>query len=356
MRIVHTADVHLRSDRDERFKALGAVIEAAASAGARVLAIAGDLFDRDIDAPSLKTSLRRSFEKFPGTVIVIPGNHDAGGLRAGDFFGANVKVLAGHDVVADVDGVRFIGVPFEDVGVDGTLARLRAASRLRSDDGTNVLLYHGELLDLSPGAGAFGDEDDREYMPARLADLGDLGFDYVLAGHLHKNHDVRACGSGWFVYSGSPISITRRETGRRHVTIIDAGSPPAAHPLDTRHYADVDIRLAPSDETHPFARIENALAALPAGATALVCIRGFVNLAHLGMSEVEFHAGLKETCARFPCETVDATACSDVGAILAGDLFRRFDAKLARAELGDEDRSLVRDMTIRAMMEVPDAR
>ena len=355
MRIVHTADVHLRSDRDQRWKALGAVIEAATVAGADVLAVAGDLFDRDVDAPALKTHLRRSLERFPGTVVVIPGNHDTGGIRAGDFFGANVRVLAGHDVVADVDGVRFIGVPFEDVGIDGTLARLRAASRLRIDD-TNILLYHGELLDLSPGGGAFGEEDDREYMPARLADLGDLGFDYVLAGHFHKNHDVRACGAGYFVYAGSPVSITRRETGRRHVTIIDPGSAPEPLALDTHHYVDADIRLSPGDGEHPLVRIERELAALPAGASALVVVRGFVDLASIGMTEVEFQAVLKETCARFPCDSVDASACSDVGAILAGDLFRRFDARLADTALGDEDRALVREMTIRAMMEVPDAR
>lgn len=357
MRIVHTADVHLRSDRDERWKALGAVIDAATSAGAQVLAIAGDLFDRDVDAPALKTSLRRGFERFPGTVVVIPGNHDTGGIRTGDFFGANVRVLAGHDVVADVDGVRFIGVPFEDTGIDGTLARLRAASRLRVE-GVNVLLYHGELLDLTPGGGAFGDEDERrDYMPARLADLGDLGFDYVLAGHFHKNHDVRACGAGYFVYAGSPVAITRRETGRRHVTRIDTGSAPEALALDTHHYVPVDIRLSPYEDEHPLARIERELGErIPAGASALVTIRGFVDLARAGMTEVEFQAALKETWARFPCETKDASACSDVGAIIAGDLFRRFEARLANSALGEDDRALVREMTIRAMMEVPDAR
>jgi exonuclease SbcD len=355
MRIVHTADVHLRGDRDERWKALGAVITAAADGGAQVLVIAGDLFDRDVDAPALKANLRRTLEHFPGTVIVIPGNHDARGIRAGDFLGSNVRVLAGHDTVADVEGVRFIGVPYEDAGIDGTLARLRAASRRRTD-GANVLLYHGELLDLSPGGGAFGEEDDRDYMPARLADLGSLGFDYVLAGHFHRSHDVRACGDGYFVYSGSPVAITRRETGRRHVTLLETGSAPAAHPLDTHHYVDVDIRLSPAEGEHPLARVERELSALAAGATALVTVRGFADLSRVGMTEVEFHAGLKEVLARFPCETQDTASCSDVGTILAGDLFRRFDARLSRTALGDEDRALVREMAIRAMLEVPDAR
>lgn len=354
MQIFHTADVHLRGADDERWEALGTVIDAAASDGAGALVIAGDLFDRDVDAPALKAELRRRFEKFPGRVLILPGNHDARGIRPGDFFGERVHVLAGDDVVADVDGVRFVGVPFEDTGVDGTLARLRAASARRRD-GTNVLVYHGELLDLTPGGGAFGDEDDRDYMPARLADLADLGFDYVLAGHFHRAHDVRACGSGYFVYAGSPVSITRRETGRRHATRVIPGQAPAAVPLETVHYASLAVRLAPADSEHPLAHVERELSGLHPRAQALVEIAGFVDLGRHGMTEVEFHAGLKELRARFNVVEFDADTCIDVGAVLAGDLFRRFEERLRRTDLGDEDRALVREMTLRAMMEVPGA-
>ncbi len=354
MRILHTADIHLRNTGDERWAALTVVIDAATASGAAALVIAGDLFDRDVDAPVLKSELRRTFERFAGTVLIIPGNHDARGIRPGDFFGNNVRVLAGNDVVADVDGVRFVGVPFEDVGIDGTLVRLRAAGAQRSD-GPNVLLYHGELLDLTPGGGAFGDEDDRDYMPARLLELAALGFDYVLAGHFHRSHDVRACGTGYFVYSGSPVSITRRETGRRHATLVDVGAAPAATPLDTQHFAAVSVRLSPADSEHPFARIERELSTLHPSARALVEIRGYVDLTRYGMTEVEFHAGLKEIRARFNVDTFDADGCSDVGGILVGDLFRRFEERLAGTVLGDDDRALVREMVIRAMIEVPDA-
>jgi predicted phosphodiesterase len=355
MRIVHTADIHLRDTRDARWAALASVVTAAEGARARVLVIAGDLFDRDIDAPSLKTALRPVLERFSGDVVVIPGNHDAGGIRAGDFFGDNVRVLAGDDVITDVDGVRFVGLPFEDAGIDGTLARLRAASRRRGD-GTNLLLYHGELLDLAPGSGAFGDEDGREYMPARLADLGELGFDYVLAGHFHKNFDVRACGEGYFVYSGSPVSIPRRETGRRRVTLIETGSAPDAIALDTHHYQAIDIRYAPADPGHPLERLQGELATLANGATGLVTLRGFTDLSRFGVTEQAFQAGIKDACARYPVESCDASACNDVGGIVSGDLFRRFEEKLSTSPLSDEDRVRVREMTIRALIEVPDAR
>ncbi len=354
MRILHTADVHLRNASDERWNALGAVLDAASARGANALVIAGDLFDRDVDAPALKADLRRRFERFDGTVVLLPGNHDARGIRPGDYFGHNVRVLAGDDVVADVDGVRFVGLPFEDIGIDQTLTRLRAATAHRGA-GANVLVYHGELLDLTPGGGAFGDEDDREYMPARLGDLADLGFDYVLAGHFHRVHAIHPIGDGYFVYSGSPVSITRRETGRRHVTDIEVGAAPAAVPLDTPHFDAIEVRLSPSDDEYPVTRVEQALSGLHPAARALVEIRGFVDLDRWGMKEVEFHARLKEVRARFNVEAFDADACRDVGAILAGDLLRRFDARLDLTALGAGDRALVREMVIRAMMEVPDA-
>jgi DNA repair exonuclease SbcCD nuclease subunit len=355
MRILHTADLHLRTNRDERWNALEAVIESAAREGAQVLAIAGDLFDRDVDAPALKADLRRRFEHFRGRVLIIPGNHDERGIRAGDFFGENVRVLSGHDTVCDVEGVRFVGVPFADVGMDETLRRLRAAAGQKVE-GANILLYHGELLDLSPVRGAFGEEEGREYMPARLSDLAGLGFDCVLAGHFHRLHDVRACGEGYFVYSGSPVSITRRETGRRHATLVDVGSPPRALGLDTHHFIAVDVRLSPDEAEHPVARVERELAGLHPRASALLTVRGFVDLSRFGIREDEFHLALKEARARFDVTDFDAHACLDVGAILGADLFRRFSQKLEGSGLSDDDRARAREMTIRAMMEAPDAR
>jgi DNA repair exonuclease SbcCD nuclease subunit len=355
MRILHTADVHLRNNRDERWHALGAVIETAAREGANVLAIAGDLFDRDVDAPALKAEIRRRFEHYHGRVVLIPGNHDERGIRAGDHFGENVRVLAGHDTACDIDGVRFVGVPYEDLGIDETLRRLRAAAKQRGG-GTNVLLYHGELLDLSPGAGAFGEEDAREYMPARLSDLAGLGFDYVLAGHFHRAHDVRPCGGGHFVYSGSPVSITKRETGRRHATLIDVGEAPRSIALDTHHFVAHQIVFSPGEKEHPVSRLERELSALDPRASALVTVRGFVDLSPFGMRENEFHLALKEARARFNVVDFDSSECLDVGVILNADLFRRFVEKLARSALSEADRDYAREMAIRAMMEAPDAR
>jgi len=149
--------------------------------------------------------------------------------------------------------------------------------------------------------------------------------------------------------------VTRRETGRRHVTLIDTGGAPVAVPLETPYFEAIDLHLAPRAGDDPLARVERELAALPAHATALLTVRGFVDLSAAGMTEVEFHARLRELCARFPCE-LDPDGCSDVGGIVCGDLFRRFTARLDQSALGDEDRALVREMAIRAMMEVPDAR
>jgi len=48
MKILHTADVHLREVGDKRWEALQKLIEAAKKEGAEILAISGDLFDKGI--------------------------------------------------------------------------------------------------------------------------------------------------------------------------------------------------------------------------------------------------------------------------------------------------------------------
>ncbi len=45
MKILHTADLHLRSENDERWAALTAVVDIGKKQKADVLVIAGDLFD-----------------------------------------------------------------------------------------------------------------------------------------------------------------------------------------------------------------------------------------------------------------------------------------------------------------------
>jgi exonuclease SbcD len=353
MRILHTSDLHLRSSEDERWEALEAVLAAAEELQAGALVISGDMFDRGVDAQRLKAPLREMFERHPlPAVIILPGNHDEKGLRAGDFFGAGVTVMADGARPVDLGYARVVGVPYENVGPEAVLDRLLAArEHVRSEEGvTNVLLYHGELLDLIPDAGAFGEETGHDYMPVRLSTFSGLGFDYVLAGHFHKSYDVRRFEGGYFVYSGSPVSITRKETGRRHAILVDSGEPPRPIPLDTVHAESVEVRLRPSGALDPAAEIRRRLDRLHPKALAYLRVVGYADVEALGTTEKD----LAESLSRFESNERVAEVASrwrDVSEILQHELFRRIDRQLGSVEASDEHKEAIREMVIEAMTE-----
>lgn len=355
MKILHTADLHLRAVDDVRWHAFEVVLEKATELAADVLVISGDLFDRSVDAQVLKTEMRSRFERCPARVILLPGNHDERGLRPGDFYGENVSLMTGNSPALTVGDTHFVGVPFEDVGIDETLARIRAAASCRERGRTNVLLFHGELLDLIPERGAFGEETGHDYMPVRLGSFAGLGFDYVLAGHFHRAFAVHRFQDGYFVYPGSPVSITRKETGQRHVCAVNPGDAPVAVPVDTFHALNVNILLSPFEDTHPVEQVERALSDLHPRAEAWVTVGGFASLARVGMTETEFHEAVQQVTARYNVRELDSR-WSDVADILENELFKRFDKKLRASVVSDEEREAVRDLVVRAMTEASYAR
>lgn len=355
MRLIHTADVHLRDGEDERWHALTAVLGVVEKERADVLVISGDLFDRDVDSHHLKPRLRALFERSSALVAIIPGNHDDKGLRGGDFLGENVTVIPDPADAIDLEGVRIVGIPYVDTGVEATLACLRAAAAHRSPDACNVLLFHGELLDHIPTVAAFGEEGGRDYMPVRLSWFDGLGFDYVLAGHFHRGFTVHRYAGGYFVYPGSPVSITRKESGLRHVACVEPGQPPRPIALDTHHLVNVEIKLSPFDDEHPADVIDRELQALAPRASAVVNVTGFANLARVGMTEMEFHSMIKQTLARYPV-AYSEERWHDVGSAVEHELFTRFERKLASTTFSPERKEAVRTLVLDALMETIHAR
>lgn len=352
MRLLHTSDLHLRTADDERWEALGAVMDKARELKVGAVVISGDMFDKGVDAQRLKTPLRELFEKRSVPVIILPGNHDETGLRAGDFFGEGATVLADAAEPIDLGLARVVGLPYENVGPEAVLDRLLVArDHLRTEDGaTNVLLFHGELLDLMPEPDAFGEEAGYDYMPVRLSTFAGFGFDYVLAGHFHKNYDVRQYEGGYFVYSGSPVSITRGEVGRRHAIVVDAGEAPRPVPLDTVHAERLELRLDPFGRADPIDEIRRRLDGLHPKARAYLTVAGYADVDALGTTEKE----LGESIQRFEQDPRVAKVHSrwrDVGEILRHDLFRRVDEQLQAMEADGKHAEAVREMVIDALAE-----
>jgi DNA repair exonuclease SbcCD nuclease subunit len=356
MRILHTADLHLRTSEDERWNALRVVLDAAEDLKAGAIVVSGDMFDKNVEAQRLKTPLREIFDGCSVPVVILPGNHDEQGLHEGDFFGERVTVITDPTHPVDFGTARIVGIPYENVGPEVVLDRLLAArGQLRDEEGvTNVLLFHGELLDLMPDPDAFGEEGGRDYMPVRLSTFSGLGFDYVLAGHFHKNCDIRQFEGGYFVYPGSPVSVTRKETGRRHAVVIDAGEPPRPFPLDTVHAERVDVKLNPFDRVGPSEEIRRRLATLHPQAMAYLTVGGYADVEALGTTERDLEATIRSFESE-PRVAEVASKWREVGFILQNGLFKRIDGQLRKIEMTEDDRNAVREMVIDAMTETVNA-
>lgn len=219
MRIFHTADLHLASDDPETLGAVDTVLETAAEEGVDLLTIGGDLFDAPEDASRLRTDVRSRFSDQPFDIVAIPGNHDADVFERGFDLGTDIEIVTETPCSEiTVDDVAIVGAPFTPRMTGELFSSLEATAR---DRDVRVLLLHC-TLDVGFGRGAAGDEAEGRYMPVELATLGRLGYDFVLAGHIHVGYRAEELSNGGtFVYPGSPTSHSWSEEGRRHAALVD---------------------------------------------------------------------------------------------------------------------------------------
>ncbi|MBI4267718.1 MAG: DNA repair exonuclease [Chloroflexi bacterium] len=75
-RILHTSDIHLTTVGDEASQSLKALVDVAIEARADLVLIAGDLFDHNRVDDKLVDFTVEQFQRLPGSVAILPGNHD----------------------------------------------------------------------------------------------------------------------------------------------------------------------------------------------------------------------------------------------------------------------------------------
>jgi DNA repair exonuclease SbcCD nuclease subunit len=356
MKVIHTADIHLRSHKDERWRALRALIELAGDEEADIMAISGDLFDRGVDADSLRPRIREIFSGTRFRIVLIPGNHDRGSYGSGLFFGDNITILDDPEKpLLHGKEVRIWGMPFEELEPADMARRLRFLSKRLDRKKTDILLYHGELLDSFYSRSDFGEEGERRYMPVKLSFFDGLELDYVLAGHFHTRFRVYSLeGGGYFVYPGSPVSITRRETGRRCVNIFETGEEPRERLLDTPHYREITIALDPFSAEKPEEQVENAVEGLHPETSVILTVKGYLNSEEQGITESGLHSRISEILGGKLDNGEFQFLVRDIGSILNDGLFRSFEERLRDRDYDPEQAREIRETAIRAMMEAAD--
>ena len=351
MKILHTADIHLREYDDDRWKTLQKLIEIGKQEKVEIFVISGDLFDKGIDAEILRPKIREIFSNTGFKIILVPGNHDSESYKSGMYFGEDAFILTNLNEPFEYKDLRILGLPFEPIEGEKVLSKLRLLASNLATDKRNILLYHGELLDTFFSRRDFGDEGEGRYMPVKLSYFKDLNIDYVLAGHFHSKFDVRKLeNGGYFVYPGSPISITKGEIGQRKVNIFEVGNPPKEYLLNTPHFEEVIIELDPFVEKNPVEIVEERFQGGHPEARVLLTVKGYVNSEKIGMSEKELAKQIREI-AKAQYAEEPHPEFTDIHTILEDDLFKNFVNKLEQRNYDEERKKQLRDLAIRAMME-----
>jgi exonuclease SbcD len=350
LKILHTSDIHLLEYQDERWKALEQLVKIGRKEKIDVLAISGDLFDKGVDAEKLRPYIREIFSKTGFKILILPGNHDEESFESGLYYGEDAIVL-NDTTPQDFENVRIIGIPYQPMEVEEVFDKIQSLKSILGEDQTNVLMYHGELLDLFYTREDLGDEGLKRYMPIKASFFENLKIDYVLAGHFHTKFDMKQLvNGGLFIYPGSPVSITKAEIGQRKANLLTLGKPPSEYLLDTFHYTRVDVEFDPFSETNPIELVKETFRKLHPKAKALPTFSGYINSRKLGMSEEQLtdqcKALVKGKCAEDP-----SYQFSDIRKILEHDVFQNFQQELDEGDYDAEQRKKMRRIAIQAMME-----
>lgn len=348
MKILHTADLHLNESNPERWAALEELVTLARRQQVSALVIAGDLFDREIEAESMRGRLRTVIGGGDFQTIILPGNHDYKAYRSGLYFGEKVTVINDWKKPVFLGDTVIWGLPYEPLGKEQLAGRLREMKAGMSPEVFNILLFHGELLDTCFSRQDLGAEGDLRYMPVRLSYFEPLPLHYVLAGHFHSRFATwQLPGGGLFVYPGSPVAVTRKEAGIRKANLLVPGQDPQEVVLDSFHYEEIEVILDPFSKHHPLAGLDQALAGLHPAAGVQLTVEGLFNGSAWGIDETELAALIRQkTEPLWAAEPVYNFL--DVRHVLEDELFKKFATALEERGCGPETKARVREMVIHA--------
>ena len=349
MRILHTSDIHLKEFEDERWHTLVKLLEIGKKENVEVFAISGDLFDKESAAEELRPNLRNVFSNTGFNVVILPGNHDNESYRSGLYYGEDVTILNELINPFEYKNIRIWGLPFESIGEKQILDKLHSVKNHLKPDKSNILLYHGELLDAFFSRKDFGEEGEERYMPVKLSYFKDLNIDYILAGHFHSRFEVwQIDEKKYFVYPSSPISITKRELGIRKVNIFEVGGPPQEFMLDTPHFEKISIEFNPFEEENPLETVKKSFKNLHPQARICLEVCGFLDCKNLGISEEEIVRNINELVAD-KCEESEYRF-RDISLIIEDEIFRKFLKKLDLTDYDNEVKAYMKDLVIKGMM------
>jgi DNA repair exonuclease SbcCD nuclease subunit len=229
MLVVHAADIHLDSPllglaryegapveriREATRRALSALIDLTLERDAKLLLIAGDLYDsgwKDYSTGLCFAAEMSRLREAGVRVVWIRGNHDAASQIT--------KRLKLPDNVRELSFRKAESVVYEDLGV--AVHGQGFASREVRD---NIALAYPEPLTDLVNFGLLhtsvtGRPGHEPYAPCKLEDLVHKGYDYWALGHVHAREVLHE--RPWVVFPGNLQGRHAREIGPKGATLIE---------------------------------------------------------------------------------------------------------------------------------------
>ncbi len=212
MKILHTADLHLKEGEPQRLEILKWLIQKGRELKIDAFLIAGDLFDSDNDATILRPAVRRIFEPGPFKILIIPGNHDTISYSSNYDYGQNtIQLTQTPFEIIELAGLNIAGVPYQNKKFSECVINLP-----RNID---ILIIHGTLYDTSFIFSMISDLETA-YMPIYPTNLENIAH-YVALGHIHSHTFSSTYQNTQVVYPGSPIALDTKCIGKRFTYYID---------------------------------------------------------------------------------------------------------------------------------------
>lgn len=252
MKFVHAADIHLGAQPDkgcpwslkrqkEIWDTFRRLIDRVRTERAELLLIAGDLFHRQ----PLKSELMEVnylFSTIPDTqVVLMAGNHDY--MKSDSYYrefrwNENVTFFASRKpsrvYLKSIDTYVY-GLSYESREITDAVYDSFLPGR---EKGTHILLAHG------------GDE---KHIPVSFSALGNLGYDYVALGHIHK---PRMMEEKRMAYAGALEPVDKNDLGEHGFvlgTIVHGKTRISFVPFAKRNYFALEFQ---TDETMAQSAVE----------------------------------------------------------------------------------------------------
>ena len=215
MKIIHSADIHLGSKIDNKFKSISderktdvrnsfaKMVEYAKDNNCNTILLSGDVFDSNKPLKKDKDFFYSIIKKYSDiNFYYLRGNHDAYELNSESF--SNLITFNDNWSYHTINNIVISSIEITENNASSLYSTLSL-----DDDKINIVMLHGQISD-SEGVDKI-----------RLSKLSNKNIDYLALGHIHSYSEGKLDTRGKYVYSGCLEGRGFDETLEKGFVLLD---------------------------------------------------------------------------------------------------------------------------------------